>query len=653
MPHNQMNMNVILPVHQYIVDPEALLPHILELNKRWGIQKILLTSPSKKIRIAGFPGLDVYEQIGEQLAQIIEATRPLGMDVGWWCLGTLKTGRSGYQNIVGLDGTASVISSCPLDANLTQGLSDRIATVARIAKPSTILLEDDFELSNHPGIQLGCFCPAHLQAFAKQQGRNYAREELHAIFQTNTAQSVELQKQWAQLSRQTLTDLAAAIRVAVDRVSPESRIGLCQPGCADRDGDMTASVAQALAGEHTRPLIRVYGTSYSSNDSAQELPLEMFHALYSAQHLPKHHELIHETDTYPHTRYFASAARIESQLFNACASGIPGTFLHAIQQLDDPFEEQGYLNKINEVLPRLNTMVKEIDACHRVGCEIVFRPNGCSAWAGVLGRLGMPFTSKKGTAKLLSGVTVNQLADYEIEALLSGGLFVDGQAAHLIAQRGYGDCLGVDIKPGSNPQFFYEQIRDDAGFENLKSKKIYNMLYAAAGGEKYDYYQLATLPGTQTLTEFMSPEHTPVQAGLTRCTNRLGGRVVVMAGELRNNNSSSIFSYRKKEMIRQLINWLDEGAMPAVVMNAPNVFITCNRANEKKHLIVTLTNLCADTQEQYTLHCEQPWINAQVLELSSQGAWQATAVAWDGKQCTIESSFAVMRPRVFKFVVKE
>src|SRR5690606_32516821 len=112
---------------------------------------------------------------------------------------------------------------------------------------------------------------------------------------------------WGKLSRESLAMLAASVREAVDKIAPETRLCLCQSGGSERDGNFTEAVTQAFAGK-TRPAVRVHGSSYFS-DTSQDIARTVFNPLYDRQHLPAHFEIIHESDTFPHTRFFMSASK--------------------------------------------------------------------------------------------------------------------------------------------------------------------------------------------------------------------------------------------------------------------------------------------------------------------------------------------------------
>ncbi|MFA6815099.1 MAG: hypothetical protein WCS73_02260, partial [Lentisphaeria bacterium] len=90
-----------------------------------------------------------------------------------------------------------------------------------------------------------------------------------------------------------------------------------------------------------KPFVRLYGTSYSSDD-VSNMPQNIFHALYSKQHLPENFTLYHESDTFPHTRFFMSAGKMKSLMATAYSYAFDGSTFQVRQDLDAPNEEKGY-----------------------------------------------------------------------------------------------------------------------------------------------------------------------------------------------------------------------------------------------------------------------------------------------------------------------
>ena len=65
----------------------------------------------------------------------------------------------------------------------------------------------------------------------------------------------------------------------------------------------------------------------------------------------------------------------------------------------------------------------------------------------VLERMGLPFYFAEGeaVASFLEGDAVKDMTDGQIEAILKGSVFCDGESAAALISRGYGDRLGVYV----------------------------------------------------------------------------------------------------------------------------------------------------------------------------------------------------------------
>ena len=556
----------LVPFKFYGNRKQYMLEQLKIMRENYGLRRFLLTAPNEEVRLAGFPSADVYTAIGNQILEVKNALAGHDIEIGWWCAPTLRMGGGApFQYVTGIEGAVSATTPCPLDKGFQKTFGEYITTVLKIARPPVIQFEDDYELSWQPPVSFGCFCPLHLSEFAKKENREYTREELLEIFRTVTPESIRLRKSWAELSKISLTEFAVQVRNAMDTIAPETRVSLCQSGVSDFDGFFIEDVASALAGK-TRPLVRLYGTNYSSFEDIS-LPETTFHALYSKQHLPENFECIHESDTYPHTRFFMSSKKLKSLMTVALTFGLDDFLLYSTQYLDTPIEDRGYVKMFREEHKRFDTIKREIKDCRPGGCEIVYKPDGHAVipytrgvpsppgndWVRVLGRFGIPYTSKDGHVKVVAGDVAKTLNDAEIEDMLKGGLLLDSYSANILHERGWGEYLGVAIQPRTQLSFCYEGIRKEK-VEDIEGDLMYNFAFAPAGNEGSTFYELTPITTeTEIITDFLDQNEEPVIPGLVRFQNILGGRVAIIAYDLRGNRSSSIFNYKKKEILRQTI----------------------------------------------------------------------------------------------------
>ncbi len=652
----------IVPFRFYSNRKEEMLAQMVEMRQRYGLRRFLLTAPMDEVRLTGFPSPQVYREIGELVLEVKTKLAPHNIEVGWWCAPSLRSGKGQFQYITDLNGEVSETSPCPLGSQFREIFSENVATVVKISHPFMIQFEDDYELSwQPPTVKFGCFCPLHLTEFGKRENRNYSREELVEIFSQVNPQSIRLRRAWAEMSRDSLASLAGLIREKVDHIAPETRISLCQSGSADFDGDFTEAVTRAFAGK-TRPAVRLYGSSYSSDDAAS-LPATIFHALYSRQHLPSDFEFFHESDTYPHTRFFMSASKIKCLLTAAFAYKFDDSLFYATQYLDNPQEETGYLKMFSEESVRFMSLKEAVKDTQVTGCEILYHPFGhivnpykgkrpdtpSNAWVNITGRFGIPHTSVNGKVKLISGNITETMSDEEVTTLLGGSVFLDGSAAFCLFKRGFGELIGAEVSSGKGADFCYEGIRNSQNFSNIKGSLMYNLIFAPAGSEGGSFYILKPSDKTEIITDFLDAGEKPVIPGMVRFENRLGGRVAITAFDLNGNRSSTVFNYKKKELVRQTIEWLGNQQLPVFVKDLPNVFCIFNRSDSGNHAVVTLISLCTDPFSSFSIDVSHEWLNAKVELLNGMGNWEYLKVETIGRTKKINAALTLMTPVILKF----
>lgn len=389
------------------------------IREKYGIRRFFLCGPGLGVRITGYPGMDAYEAIGRQILSVREALSDTDIEINWWCAPSINCGLNApYQHIINVDGTESPHGLCPLDPGVRRDLAERVARVAEIAHPPIIQFEDDFELSNHPGVWFGCFCPHHLAAFTKKTGKAYTREEIMSFYQKDEPETMQLRKLFAETAKESLCLLAADIRAALDKVAPDTRVSVCEPGTTDADGYISIDEPRVFSGNNTKPLIRVYGSHYSCTDSPHAFPDMMAHTMFTAERLPADFEWMHESDTYPHTTFFMSAAFLETEVNAALAMGADNTLLYAAQYLDDPTEDPAYFEMYRRNAKRFDAL-REAACPHQGtldGCRVIHDPMTSSTKrlspkprgsfkevCGVLGRMGIPYSTRFGSPALLAG----------------------------------------------------------------------------------------------------------------------------------------------------------------------------------------------------------------------------------------------------------
>ncbi len=618
--------HVLVPIR--LDAPKESIEKIKWLHEKFGFSCFCPDGLSKGYRAEGYPSREEYLKEAKIFAEVRAWTKERGLSCGWFCNLSLKSG-PGFSPIVRKNGTPHPFANCPTDEKFAQTLSSDIAAYAAIARPDFIFIEDDFSL----GAAGGCFCERHLDAFAARMGRRYEREELLEIFAKNTPKAHSILREWQALKRETLVFMAEKIRAAMDEACPEIPIGLMQAGAADFDGNFTEAVAKALAGKHHTPFVRLYGTFYCGFES-KKLPSVMHHPLYFTQHMSEDILRYHESDTYPHNRFYTSGKQANALLGAAYAYGMVGSIYFAQQYFDAPWEEDAFGKIFAEEKARLKTLCELSAKCRPVGVEISYDPfyntlgdtAPAPAFAECIGRFGIPFATDEASVALWEAKYA-KYADHEtVMRRLSRGLILDGEAAKVLCDRGYGEYLGVSVGEDileSRPSLLYDlgalEIISD-GYAGGKGKETWCAhAYCPHGNGKWMEITAAD-PKTEIVSEGRDFRGKPIAPTMTYFENALGGRVCVMSLTVSQNPSQALYNLRRQWLFQQIIRKMaDEYPM---VTDAPNVYVICAQAKEEGELLgmLTLINLGEDEAESTYIHLPPHLYAAQgFFEISKSG----------------------------------
>ena len=640
--NNTSTLDPALPFVFHADHETEMFAAMREIRRMYGIRHFLLIAPSKIIRVNGMPGDGLYEAIGALIGRVREALAPEGFIISWWNDATLKVGPGGpFTLMKRLNGDTSPFHYCALDPDFRRGFIRRCEIVAAAARPHMILFEDDYFCD--------CYCERHLGQMAERSGRRHTREELECIFREEGAETLRLRRIHADLMRETLAGLAAETAAAVQALSPDTRLGLCQPGSLSLNSAATAAVTEAFAGRN-RPWIRICGASYDT-DQPLNLPPMLVSVLYTAQRLPGAVEKFYEADTFPHNRFFCSAAMLEAASTLALSYGCVDLMLYATHHLPDPLIERGYLEMYRGNRARFAALREALRGHEVAGLGL---PGAYKTASRLLSRYGFPYTTRPATVQVLADAeTVRLLSDAELERMLSGAVLIDGAAAIEITRRGFADLIGADVTEGGESDFDSEIVRAVPGLDDLAGQALYSMAYLRWGREYDKIAEARPRAGTEVVTEFVQrgepslPEPASVRrAGLMRCVNRLGGRIV-LAPTFFTTQSANFYGYQKRELIRRLLRWLAPEAMPAAVMEAPNVSLTANVAPGGDELILTIFNLCVDRLDSLKLDMAPSWSGAAV-ELLDGAAWRLAPHVWHDSTLEAALPFELLKSRILR-----
>ena len=657
-------LDPMVPINPDMADAKTLAADLRMARERWGLRRFILTGPHAVNTQFNKTTIETYRYLGERIAEIRGHLSGTDIELGWWLEPTLRQGFGvSGQHVVDCEGHVSD-AVCPLDPNFTKRLTDGIAATCRAGRPFIVFFEDDYELAWHRGVNGlgGCFCDRHLASFAERHGKRLSAMEIAAAFRNRTAANEPLRQAFAETQKASLVLFAQAIRQAIDSVDPAIRTCLCQSYRVDLDGDTTEAIARALAGG-TRPAVRIYGAKYNNENNAVKLPATLAHAAWSGAMLPKDIELIHESDPYPHNRFFSAASFLGSEIACAFMCGVSDSYLYCSQYLDDPFEDGGYADWFNRNRRRLEE-VRDFRAKARpVGVRVSFDPKEhylvrepapgkkldfLADGTYFLGKLGFPYTAVGGDVTLLSVQSADQMTDEGIRCALSGGVLLDGAAALALSERGFNDLLGVAPMRVDRLPVTKERILPASGCRK-RGKNVNCWLLDPVGGvEANVLLNLAPFPGAEVWAEYVGPDGEVVAPSITYFKNSLGGRVAVLSQGLSGNRSSSIYSPRKQELFANLFGRLSQGRLDVCAPETPCTWVQACVSEDGGELLVMVNNLAGEMRDDVVLRLSEKWRGAGVARLGMDGAWRSLGKA-ENQTWRPAISFQHMTPEFFRF----
>lgn len=426
--------------------------------------------PIPEQRVCDLPSLELVKHWVDIYKELAPKYRAVGIEPYFWLCHTIGHGgelstkvKTPFQAMVGANGQESHGCFCPLDPDFRQYLLDILSTLAAADIP-LILLDDDFRINYHmPAVDIGCFCPLHIQRFNQQYGTAFTREELADRVYRNIG---DTRTQFMESVGSSMLDLAKEMEQAVHSVNPNTRIGVATAMIHySTEGYDIRKLAKTLAGP-TRPYLRVFGAPYHVKNNLAQLGYTIDTAKHLAAYLDGDDiEIIGEGDTYPHTRFFTNKTTLQTYLLASRCSGVRNMLHYPFPFAASPNYETCYVATAKELRPTMALLDKLLpESISPVGIapvlshgnftNIPITPNMTKrerVWPDepvalkALTQFGIPtapYRHDESLPVLLSGHNACNYTPELINDLLDRGAIIDASAASWLLEQGYD--IGLD-----------------------------------------------------------------------------------------------------------------------------------------------------------------------------------------------------------------
>ncbi len=510
---------------------------------------------------------------------------------------TLREGQA-FRQMVGENGVESRLSPCPLCPEWLDYLSHAFARMVREIRPVALWVEDDWRLRNHDGALGwgGCFCAEHLAAFSRKVGEPVSREALLAAVLA-PGPPHPWRGVWLDLSRQSLVEPLRTLAQRIREACPETRVALMSgsPDTHAAEGRDWAALQEAVAGEGeflSRPTLKPYTQTF-----ALEVPPGL--TRLTLANLRGAVTVYPELENSPRCgAYSKSRAFSAWQMLHAAMMGSAGITINHYDMLGNGISlDPAFGARLAAEKARLGALAAlKMDDRRAEGVCVLFSPEisrhlhtapGVSsfsalsqittAWGDAAFILGI--AHGYATAPPKTGVpvwgnqqTLRALDDAALSRLLAGPVILDGTAAAVAVERGFGPQIGLERvvpKRLAETAYAYEEIVAERLVGPPGAPKRPRMSAQRCAPV---YAGLEPAPGAEVLSWVCDATHARLWPGAVLARNALGGVVATLAcpvGAAGGQFFMGFFNVYRAAFLQALCFEMAPGAPLACVANAP------------------------------------------------------------------------------------
>jgi hypothetical protein len=631
---------------------EENLRELIDYLPRYGVDELIVKVDTEEFSHGQVP-LKWLEAYVPHLHRIREEMNKLGIVYSlnpWITFGHADRGRDGsavipgLQTCVGHDGAECTCCACPLCPQWRDHTA-RLWTLYAQTKPHVLWVEDDIRTFNHAPVLLGCFCPKHLQHFGRLVNAEVSREELvKAIYRPGEPHP--WRKAFLDMQGRIMVDVVAQLARTVHKTSPATCMGLMSSGPRTHcmEGRRWNEFATALAdGQplYSRPPMGNYNEDsprgfYYSHDSIK----------LTRHCLPKGAIDQTEVESWPFTLYSKSIKFTFVEMAISFAFGSAGLTMNLFDHAGTPMEMEPQMGQmLGRVKPYLNALAgrSQLPGTYRGvrmlydSRESYFKRMIPNAWYedlaadghGMMCALeshGIPTTYDESAVTCATGQTIRALDDSAIRQLLSGGkgLFLDGMAAAVLAERGFSDLIGLkQIDPPRSMDLWPDKPFSAEEFFNPDfggADKMFLTLTLPSLGVHRVAARLRPRDEAQIVSKIVDPDGRRHDVFSYAYENQLGGRVFVHALDMKASYGISYHHPFRATQLHHAVNWLARGEAPFLV-RGDGVYPLAFRKDCQEGVLLGLFNLSLDPWPAVEFSVGDVRPIGQFERLTPQGEW--------------------------------
>lgn len=382
--------------------------------------------------------------------------------IGHWSGGrTLKEDQN-FRTMVGADGTTSEVVACPLCENWRDYFIDLMNYYVQTIKPDILWIEDDFRLSNHEPINLGCFCEEHVRLFNEKAGTNFDRQGvIDAIFSDEKYRKIHLD-----LARYSIEN---TMQIITSSIKGQQKFGLMTGGACLSEGKRYGKLFEIMrANSQNKPYNRICLFSYRQR-GLQEYAWSINSGSMLVRFLTGDSaNCVSEMENFPYSYYTKSANYTKYQMLTTAPLRCMGDTLNIFPvNGNGVVDYKRYAKVLKEVKPYLSAvtdlkledlqtsgihvLVNQDSAYTVKGAKTFGKLNPTESWIfAYLEQLGFncAYTSDialKGKTVACSGQVLRNYTNDQIKALFANNtVIITGASLEVLKERNLLSLVGVE-----------------------------------------------------------------------------------------------------------------------------------------------------------------------------------------------------------------
>jgi hypothetical protein len=530
---------------------------------------------------------------------------------------TLKPGQN-WQTMVDPTGSQAKAIICPLDPQWREYFETTLRLYAR-EDFHVIWIDDDIRLFGHSPLRWGgCFCPLHVAEFNRRNGLAATQEEIIAAC-TASGTPHPWRELWLDMWNATQTELVSRWRAIAEAGGKQLGLMSSDPEKHSAEGRRWNDWWRAIAGDQPvihRPNYWWYRDMPGSELATSIARLDQYRTLHPPAVVPGP-----EIDCYPYGRWNKSFRQTGAQMALAHILGAAtlNISLHDFMG-NDVHSEPERAEFLREWRPVCDWLADEFPLGMRsYGIGIPWSENAsrlirtdgsddweslvCPSrgWASWLGACGHSFMMRPSDAiNVLSGSQCWSFSDEELMKWLAQGVLLDGPAADILVQRGYGHLIGMQNSRFINQGDAVYSIEQclDPDF----SLKTGAQMSANRGGFTARWLQGDLLPGARIVSDLRGPTQVIKGHGEIIFENEQGGRVAIVPWDA---SKPVMMNTMRAAQISKTMHFLDPAHTYGLATGHPwlttQLLIAHNDTNGRQRWRAIVWNASPDEVETFSL----------------------------------------------------